>query len=114
VYFPIIGYYTEILVSRLQLYRNSVWTVGFSYCLDSRQSPVNPDGLKFCYTIMYVRNKFSQHYFFSICWLSFTNHFLNQLQYLMITFLCMFDYPNNLFKRIPSVAVSADNRRSTV
>jgi len=26
----------------------------------------------------------------------------------------MFDYPNNLFKRTTSVAISADNRRSTV
>jgi len=26
----------------------------------------------------------------------------------------MFDYPNNLFKRTLSVAISADNRRSTV
>ena len=63
---------------------------------------------------MYVRNKFSQHYYFSICWLSFTNQFLNQLQSLMITFLCLFDYPNNLFKRTPSVAISADNRCLTV
>ena len=54
------------------------------------------------------------HHYFNICWLSFTNHFLNQLQYLIITFLCTFDYSNNLINQTSLAPISSDNQRSTV
>jgi len=39
---------------------------------------------------------YSVHRYLSTCCLSFTSHFLNRLQYLMIMFSCVFHYPNSL------------------
>jgi len=54
------------------------------------------------------------HNYLNICWLSFTNHFLGQLQYLLVIFLCMFDYLKNLINLISLVPVSLDIQQSTV
>ena len=51
-------------------------------------------------------------HYVNILWISFTNHFLNQLQYLITIFSRMFHYSNNLINRTFSVSVSSDNRRS--
>ena len=54
------------------------------------------------------------HHYFSIYWLSFTDHFLIQLEYLMIIFSCMFHYLNNLINLTYSVRSISDNWRCTV
>ena len=52
-------------------------------------------------TVRRSQNKFNVYPYFSVCWLSFANHILNQLQYLLIIFSRMFDYPNNFINRFP-------------
>jgi hypothetical protein len=54
------------------------------------------------------------HYYFSICFLSFTNIFVIQLRYLMIIFWCMFHYLNNLINRTYSVPSISYNWCCTV
>jgi hypothetical protein len=39
------------------------------------------------------------HLYINILRISRTNHFLNQLQYLMTIFACVFHYSNNLINR---------------
>jgi hypothetical protein len=65
--------------------------------------------LKLCKTVGGVQNKFSMNCYFIIWWLSFTNHFLNQLPYSMIIFSFMFDYPNSLINRTSWVPVPIIN-----
>ena len=65
--------------------------------------------LKLCKIIRQVHNKCSMHHYFNICCLPFTNHFLNQLKYLMMIFLCTFDYLNNLINLTPSIPICLDN-----
>ena len=70
--------------------------------------------LKLCITIRWVQNKCSMHHYFSIYTLSFTVHFLIQLQYLMIIFSYMFHYVNSLINRTYSVPSISDNWRCIV
>jgi len=54
------------------------------------------------------------HHYFSICPLSFTSNFLNQLQYVMMIFSRMFDCLYNLINRTSSAPISLDIRRVTL
>jgi len=54
------------------------------------------------------------HLYFSISWLSFTSHFLNPLQRVIIIFLRRFDYPKSLIDSTSLVQTSSDNRGSTL
>ena len=42
--------------------------------------------LRLCDKMSQVQHKFSTHHYFNVCWLSFTNHFPSQLQYMMSVF----------------------------
>jgi len=50
------------------------------------------------------------HHYFSMCWLPLADNFLHHLQYMMIIFSCMFDYPNSFINRTSSIPITSDNR----
>jgi hypothetical protein len=66
------------LRSRLKWLKFAVNTIRTN-CKYSRASIIRTSVIRTTAAKKEVPNKFSMHHYLNICWLSFTNHFLNQL-----------------------------------